>query len=512
MCPAVPTSKTRFLWRVSPFDFFWAAVAPFIALALRDPSLLDDFAAGGLPHGYQYAAATIGFAIPAFLLFRLSEGMDRFFSIHDLWAVIGATFTTVAASSLTLFMVNRLEGVPRSTPLIYGLVLAAGLFGGRVIAFLLLTEQDAEPKNQRPPPIRRVILVGVDRFAAIAIKLTDCQKPRTTQFIAALDARPALLGRTINGVRIVGALADLDTVIEEYAVHGIDVGEVWVCDHSVAAEDFTRIERRCRARGVRACAISQALNLQPSRAAVFEASLAEVRSVAPNLGYFRFKRMVDAGTAFILLVLLAPVALLCAGLAYFDVGSPIIFWQRRIGQGGREFMVLKFRTYRAPFARNGAPIGSDARLSRIGKALRATRLDEIPQLFNILRGDMSLIGPRPLLPVDQPADPRLRLLVRPGVTGWAQVNGGKLVTPEEKDALDVWYIHHASIKLDCKILLRTLAIVFRGEQKENPAIQTAIGWYAKARQSNATLLGDVADAARSVSHALVQDERIAPMA
>jgi lipopolysaccharide/colanic/teichoic acid biosynthesis glycosyltransferase len=175
-------------------------------------------------------------------------------------------------------------------------------------------------------------------------------------------------------------------------------------------------------------------------------------------------------------------------------------------------MVLKFRTYRAPFARNGAPIGSDARLSRIGKALRATRLDEIPQLFNILRGDMSLIGPRPLLPVDQPADPRLRLLVRPGVTGWAQVNGGKLVTPEEKDALDVWYIHHASIKLDCKILLRTLAIVFRGEQKENPAIQTAIGWYAKARQSNATLLGDVADAARSVSHALVQDERIAPMA
>jgi lipopolysaccharide/colanic/teichoic acid biosynthesis glycosyltransferase len=512
MCPAVPTSKTHFLWRVSLFDAFWAAVAPFIALTLRDPSLLDDFAAGGLPHGYQYAAATISFAIPIFLLFRLSEGMDHFFSIHDLWAVIGATFTTVAASSLTLFMVNRLEGVPRSTPLIYGLVLAAGLFGGRFIAFLFLTEKDAEPKNQQPPQIRRVILVGVDRFAAIAIKLTDCQQPRTIQFIAALDARPALTGRTINGVRIVGPLADLETVIEEYSVHGIEVDEVWVCDHSVAEEDFSRIECRCRARGVRACAISHALNLQPSCAAVFEASPAEVQSVAPNLGYFRFKRLVDASTAFILLILLAPLALLVASLAYFDVGAPIIFWQRRIGQGGQEFMVLKFRTYRASFSRNGGPISSDARLSRIGKALRATRLDEIPQLFNILRGDMSLIGPRPLLPVDQPADPRLRLLVRPGVTGWAQVNGGTLVTPEEKDALDVWYIHNASIKLDCKIILRTLAIVFCGERKENPAIQTAIGWYAKTRQNNASLLGGVSNAARSVSKALVQEERIAPMA
>jgi lipopolysaccharide/colanic/teichoic acid biosynthesis glycosyltransferase len=222
--------------------------------------------------------------------------------------------------------------------------------------------------------------------------------------------------------------------------------------------------------------------------------------------------MVDASTAFILLVLLAPVALVGACLAYFDVGVPIIFWQRRIGQGGREFMILKFRTYRAPFSRNGAPVSADARLSRIGKALRATRLDEIPQLFNILRGDMSLIGPRPLLPVDQPADPRLRLLVRPGVTGWAQVNGGTLVTPEEKDALDVWYIHHASIKLDCKIILRTLAIVFRGENKENSAVQTAIRWYAKTRQNKASLLGGVADAARSASKALVKDERTAPLA
>jgi lipopolysaccharide/colanic/teichoic acid biosynthesis glycosyltransferase len=103
---------------------------------------------------------------------------------------------------------------------------------------------------------------------------------------------------------------------------------------------------------------------------------------------------------------------------------------------------------------------------------------------------MSLIGPRPLLPRDQPGDPSLRLRVRPGVTGWAQVNGGTMVTAEEKDALDAWYIHHASPALDLQILVRTLKIVFHGEKMHRDAIETAIQWRQKARELDKRLFGE----------------------
>ena len=176
----------------------------------------------------------------------------------------------------------------------------------------------------------------------------------------------------------------------------------------------------------------------------------------------------------LLLVLLAPVGLIVAGFALVDVGAPVLFWQERIGKGGKTFLLFKVRTYRAPFDAEGRTLSASERVSRIGRAIRATRLDEIPQLFNILRGDMSLIGPRPLLPVDQPADPRIRLSVRPGVTGWAQVNGGVQLTPEEKDALDVWYIQHASLWFDLKIVWWTIAYFALGERKGHAAVDQAL--------------------------------------
>lgn len=486
-----PTSKSRFLWRLAPFDLSWAVIAPFIALGLRDPTLLSFKGVYSfLPNSYQYAAFTIVLAVPTFLFFRLSEGMTRFFSTHDLWAVIGATLTVVAGTSATLFVINRLDGVPRSTPLIYGLVLAGGLLGGRALARWSRTEGIFERDEQAQPQLRRVILVGVDRFAAMVIKLTDCQQPRTTQIVAALDARERLSGRTINGVKIVGRPSDFEAVVEEYGVHGVEIDEVWLTDNATTSSEATLIEQQCRFFGIKACAISYALNLTPHHASIFREAPREASMVAPRVGYFRFKRALDAVAAAILLIVLAPVALAIAGLTYLDVGGPVIFWQRRIGHGGREFFVFKFRTYQAPYGKNGEQIASDSRLSRIGKAIRATRLDEIPQLVNILRGDMSLIGPRPLLPIDQPNDPSLRLLVRPGVTGWAQVNGGTLVTADEKDALDVWYIHHASPILDLKIVLRTLKIVFRGENKHDDAIKAASKWLQKAREIDQSLFGE----------------------
>ena len=103
-------------------------------------------------------------------------------------------------------------------------------------------------------------------------------------------------------------------------------------------------------------------------------------------------------------------------------------------------------------------------MSWIGAFLRKARLDELPQLLNVLVGDMSLVGPRPLLPQDQPSDASLRLAVRPGITGWAQVSGGNSLSPETKNKLDEWYVRHASFMLDLRILLMTLGFVLRGEQ------------------------------------------------
>jgi len=491
MRPGVPTSKIRFHWRLSPFDLLWAIVAPFIALALRDPKLLTFHAGAGLlPGPYQYAFVTFLFSVAAFLFFRLSEGMSRYFSLPDLWSVLGATIAVVALSDVTLFVINRLEGVPRSTPLIYGLVLAGGLLTGRTLARLSRFEPPLDAETENKPNLRRVVLVGVDRFASLVIKLVDCQQPSTTQIVAALDTRERLTGRTINGVKVVGRPGDIEAVIEEYRVHGVDIDEVWLSDHSATEGETAEIERICWDADINVRAISDALNLTPQRGPLFRKRAHEAPIVTPHVGYFRFKRAMDCLAAASLVLILAPVTLLVVGLTYLDVGAPVVFWQRRVGRGGREFFLFKFRTYQALYRKNGERIADEARLSRIGRAIRATRLDEIPQLYNILRGEMSLIGPRPLLPVDQPADPTLRLLVRPGVTGWAQVIGGTTVTAEEKDALDVWYIHHASPLLDAKIIWRTLAIVLRGEKIHAESVKTALHWLEKTRQIDQRLFGE----------------------
>jgi lipopolysaccharide/colanic/teichoic acid biosynthesis glycosyltransferase len=190
--------------------------------------------------------------------------------------------------------------------------------------------------------------------------------------------------------------------------------------------------------------------------------------------YFKWKYAVDFVTAAIILVLCAPLLLLAGGLALVDVGWPIVFWQQRLGARGRPFVIYKFRTLRPPFNQLGQPIAEDERESWVGRLLRRTRLDELPQLVNVLVGDMSLIGPRPLLPRDQPANPSMRLMIRPGVTGWAQVNGGTLLTPREKDAPDEWYVRNASWWFDFCIVIMTLRVMIWGQRRPDEIIPALV--------------------------------------
>jgi lipopolysaccharide/colanic/teichoic acid biosynthesis glycosyltransferase len=178
------------------------------------------------------------------------------------------------------------------------------------------------------------------------------------------------------------------------------------------------------------------------------------------------KAAVDRGAAALGLLVLSPVLLAVAGAIRLRMGGPVLFRQRRPGLGGRPFEVVKFRTMLDAAGPDGRPLPDSARLTGLGRLLRASSLDELPQLWNVLRGELSLVGPRPLLMqyLDRytPEQAR-RHEVLPGITGWAQVNGRNALSWEEKFTLDVWYVDHWSLGLDARILWLTVRKVLARE-------------------------------------------------
>ena len=178
------------------------------------------------------------------------------------------------------------------------------------------------------------------------------------------------------------------------------------------------------------------------------------------------KRGFDIVISLVLLILLLPVFLLIALLVRFTMGRPVLFRQMRPGLHGKPFVMLKFRTMTEDRDEEGRLLPDEKRLTRLGRFLRRTSLDELPELVNVLRGEMSLVGPRPLLMeyLDRytPEQAR-RHEVKPGITGWAQVNGRNSLGWEEKFKLDVWYVDHWSIWLDIKILFLTVIKVLKRE-------------------------------------------------
>ena len=178
------------------------------------------------------------------------------------------------------------------------------------------------------------------------------------------------------------------------------------------------------------------------------------------------KRLFDFLLATVALLASAPFLLLLALVVRLDLGSPVLFRQLRPGRGGAAFTMYKFRTMKDARDASGKILPDHLRLTPFGKFLRSTSLDELPELLNVLRGEMSLVGPRPLLMEYleryTPEQAR-RHEVRPGITGWAQVNGRNAISWEEKFEFDVWYVDHRSLRLDLKILWLTLIKVFRRE-------------------------------------------------
>ena len=175
------------------------------------------------------------------------------------------------------------------------------------------------------------------------------------------------------------------------------------------------------------------------------------------------KRLFDVTAASAALVVLAPVYIITAYKVKQNLGSPVLFRQTRPGLHGVPFEMIKFRSMKDALDSEGNPLPDSERLTNFGKALRNTSLDELPGLWNVIKGDMSLVGPRPLLMEYLPLyneEQKRRHLMRPGITGYAQVNGRNSVAWEERFKLDTWYVDNHSLLLDIKILLKTVKKVF----------------------------------------------------
>jgi lipopolysaccharide/colanic/teichoic acid biosynthesis glycosyltransferase len=201
---------------------------------------------------------------------------------------------------------------------------------------------------------------------------------------------------------------------------------------------------------------------------------------------------VKRGFDVVLILVTAPVwvtvGIVVSLLTQLTIGSPTYFTQLRPGLRGKPFRIVKFRTMTNAFDSEGNPLPDAQRLTRFGRFLRSTSLDELPELWNVLRGDMSLVGPRPLLMEYLPLYTSQQLRrhdVRPGITGWAQVNGRNSISWEEKFTLDLWYVEHRSFALDSRILLLTLGRVLRRQgisARSEPTMPRFVGTASRERQ------------------------------
>ena len=429
----------------------------------------------------SYSLVSLGFSLVVFQVLGISDPIPRYISVSDLLDVAKVVLGGQLMTAIVLFTVTRLNGIPRSVPAIQALVLWAGL-----VAYRGLVKLNERRRRRAGQPQRAgsqdVILIGLNDWSILVMKFLKAQAPERWRVIALLDADARWIGRSVNGVQVLGPPAHLEAVIEEFAMHGVCTQRVVVGGEAggLSEEALAEVKDVCEQRNLDLVFMPRLPGYSTAEHAGHSAQGYSARPPSsrfspdfPPSPYLRVKRLIDAISAAILILWFLPLLVIAAIVVVFDVGAPVLFWQQRVGRDGRELQIYKLRTLRPPFDRKGQRIPDEQRLSWIGRLLRRTRIDELPQLLNVLVGDMSLIGPRPLLPQDQPRNSAIRLMVRPGITGWAQVNGGASLSATEKEALDVWYIGNASLWVDLRIIGMTLLSLLRGDRRSEKALAQA---------------------------------------
>ena len=481
----LPTSRAGFRVRLSPIDAAIAAGAPLAALYLRNGELVSN---GDWVITGTYSLVSLVFLVIALQALRIGESIPRYLSVTDLLNVAKAVSIGQLMTTIVLFTVTRLDGIPRSVPMIQALVLVAGLVAYRGV--INISESRRQRMDQpRHAVSENVILIGLNEWSALLVKFLKSQVPQRWRVIALLDQQARWIGRSVHGVQVFGPPAELEAVIEEFKTHGVRTDRVVMASETAGFSQaaLANIRAICERRDLDLVFVPPFLPLGSLTGGDLTVHPNTDRSPStpsllhgPISPYFRHKRLFDTFTVVVLICWLMPLLVTAAVITLLDVGSPVLFWQQRIGRNGRELQIYKLRTLKAPFNRKGQRIPEHERLSWVGRLMRQTRIDEIPQLLNVLVGDMSLIGPRPLLPEDQPPNSAGRLAIRPGLTGWAQVNGGARLSAIEKDALDLWYVCHASVFLDLRILGMTFLSLIRGDRRSAKALAEAQRFLARS--------------------------------
>ena len=493
-------------------DLILVLIGSIGALVVRnDFALPHDKLVAFLPYlGMTLASA--GFVIAAFSLHR---SVWSFTSFRDFERVAVAGAIAVLGAILADFFANRLEGVPRALPVLQLMLVLALMLGARAVTRRVHQKRSSDVSGRAPAFMQSkggrstVLIVGVNAIAELYVKSSREAGSDVLEVAGILGLEQREVGRFVHFHRILGVPDDVRRIVRDLAIEGV------VVDRIAVTVPIDRLSDKARAaladldqgEAVELQFLADQLGLHDregvrgekkaighgagSAFTPAELALVEGRS------YWAWKRALDVVGASCLLTVCLPLIVLIGIAVALDVGAPVMFCQRRPGRYGRPFRVYKFRSMAHAYDRDGHRIDDALRSSWLGRLLRRSRLDELLQLYNVLTGEMSFVGPRPLLPIDQAPEYVARLLVRPGLTGWAQINGGRDVNPVDKAALDVWYVQNASLWLDIRIVLGTIPMVLFGERVKQAMIARAwldlgptgicTGWRDGARSSAAVL-------------------------
>lgn len=418
-------------------------------------------------------------------LMRTHRNLWRFTSSSELADIMIAVALVMLVTNTVLFITSRLEMMPRSVPLIHW-ALAVVLMGGSRLLARQLFRPAATTRDQATSK-HHVIVVGVCHTAELYLQFVKRILRHRVIVEGFVDTDETLTHRSFQKHKILGVPGNLPRIIEQFLVHGVHIKQIVLAQkiNSLSTADRKMLREMKASGAIDLLHFGKQMGpeMHPRTTDKTKDFYHEISAALPQdysnpTGYYPFlKRLMDVVGGIILLLLLMPLMALTSLAVTFDVGLPIIFWQQRPGLHGKPFRLYKFRTMRQAGRKHDEDrlshkSGDELRTSPFGKMLRRLRLDELPQLFHIIAGSMSFVGPRPLLPDDQPNAGSRRLSVRPGATGWAQIHGGDALSPQEKLTLDIWYIEHMSFWLDIRIMLRSVRVVFMKDARRMPAAPT----------------------------------------
>lgn len=455
------------------YDLLCIGVSLILALYLRHGfPLIQE----GRPEDlYLILYVTLGVAFCVLPLMQTHVAVWRYTSYEDLTSIMIAVGLVILISNSGFFLISRLEMMPRSVPPMQWALTVVLIGGSRLLARKILGFSKEQQKPARVAKVH-VLVVGVGHVAELYLQFIKRIIRGQVTVEGFLDEDASLIHRAFQKYKILGTPDTLPKILEDLHVHGIHISQVILAQplekmSPATIQTLLDLERK---------KLIELVHFDKHIGPSFlqhKASQTDPRQLpesAPRYHYTKTKdhyskRIMDIVGASVLIILTLPLMLLTTLLVALDVGFPVLFWQQRPGRFGKPFRLYKFRTMRQA----GWRLGQDRltqktddtkRMSVIGKWIRHLRLDEFPQLFHIISGKMSFVGPRPLLKEDQPEQGEARLSVRPGITGWAQIHGGDALSAEEKLVLDIWYIDHMSLWLDIRILFKTLLVICKPDK------------------------------------------------